>query len=372
MKKYLKELVCLGLAAIVIASGIPVYAGSLTSNDGSTAVQTTETETTVTETTKTESSDTSDTSDAETKADETETEVKAAETDASTEAAVSADDDNVVIQSDDKPYLALGADLTAEQQAVVLAALGVNADDLASYNVTYVTNAEEHQYLDSYIDSSKIGTKAWSSVVIVKRDKGYGIKISTSNINYCTIGMYKNALVTAGIEDADIIVAGPKPIAGTAALVGIFKAYTEISGGELSEENIDTALNELVLTGQLESTTGATADEIEGMVAYLKQQVAAGALTDENSISEAIDDACDQFDVTLTDEEKSDLIDLLLKIKDLDLDVDSLLTQAQSIYDKLADMGIDTSVGSGIGAKLSEFFSGIADAIKSFFSSIFS
>ena len=39
--------------------------------------------------------------------------------------------------------------------------------------------------------------------------------------------MYKNALVTAGIEDADIIVAGPKNISGTAALVGVFKAYQE-------------------------------------------------------------------------------------------------------------------------------------------------
>ena len=47
--------------------------------------------------------------------------------------------------------------------------MGIDPANLANYNVTYVTNAQEHQYLDSYVDSSKIGSKSWSSFVIVKR-----------------------------------------------------------------------------------------------------------------------------------------------------------------------------------------------------------
>lgn len=281
-------------------------------------------------------------------------------------------DDNVVIEKDDKPYLALGADLSAEQQAVVLGLMGISQEELANYNVTYVTNTEEHTYLDEYISAKEIGSKSWSSIVIVKRDKGNGINISTKNINYCTIGMYKNALVTAGIADADIIVAGPKPISGTAALVGIFKAYSDMTGEAIAENSMDTALNELVLTGQLANGTGADSEDVEAMIAYLKQKVAEGALQDENSIRDAINDACGEFNVSLSDEEKSQLIDLLLKIKDLDLDVDSLLSQAQSIYDKLSDMGFDTSAGSGIGAAIKSFFTGIVDAIKNFFSNIFS
>ena len=53
----------------------------------------------------------------------------------------------------------------------VLSLMGIDPANLANYNVTYVTNAQEHQYLDSYVDSSKIGSKSWSSVVIVKRKK---------------------------------------------------------------------------------------------------------------------------------------------------------------------------------------------------------
>lgn len=281
-------------------------------------------------------------------------------------------DDDVVIEEDDVPYLSLGADLTDEMRSTVLELMGIDEADIGDYNISYVTISEEHKYLDSYISSSAIGKRSLSSVVIVKREKGSGINISTKNINYCTVGMYKNALVTMGIEDADIIVVGPMSISGTAALVGIFKAYTEMTGEEISEESIDTALNELVLTGQLNSTAGADSEQVEAMMAYLKQKVAEGALESEDSISKAIDEACDKFDVTLTNEEKSDLIDLLLKIKDLDLDVDKLLEQAKSIYDNLSKWGIDTSSADGIGAKIGQFFSNIFDSIKNFFANLFS
>jgi uncharacterized protein YpuA (DUF1002 family) len=341
MKKHLKRLCVLGITAVMMTSGLTVSAGSLQSVTAES----------------TESKNTESITESEIKPDTKSPELKSDPA-----------DDKVVIKAKDKPYLALGADLSAEQKKVVLNAMGIKSADMEKFDVAYVTNAEEHRYLDAYISSSQIGKKSWSSVVIVKRKKGNGINISTKNINYCTIGMYKNALVTAGIADADIIVAGPKPISGTAALVGIFKAYTDMTGGSLSEEHVDTALNELVLTGQMENKKGASPDKVEGMVAYLKQQVADGALKNESSISDAIDKACDKFDVTLSDEEKSNLIDLLLKIKDLHLNADDLLSQAQSIYNKLSDFGVDTSSSSGIG----KFFSEMFNSIKSFFSKIFS
>lgn len=56
--------------------------------------------------------------------------------------------DDVEITLDDKPYLALGADLTADQQHTVLSYMGIEAADFDKYDVVYVSNAEEHQYLD--------------------------------------------------------------------------------------------------------------------------------------------------------------------------------------------------------------------------------
>ena len=272
-------------------------------------------------------------------------------------------DDNVVIKESDKPYLALGADLSEDQKNTVLSLMGIDPAQLGNYDVVTVSNSEEHQYLDAYIPSSQIGSKSWSSVVIVKKEKGNGINISTKNISYCTVGMYKNALVTAGIEDA----AGPKNISGTAALVGVFKAYQEMTGKELPQENVDTALNELVLTGQLESSTGADSESVEGLVAYLKQQIAENGLTDDDSIRKAIDEAADKFDVTLTEDQKAQLLELLKKIGDLDLDVDSLVNQAKSIYDKIENLGAD-----GIFDKIGSFFSNLFSSIADFFKNLFS
>ena len=281
---------------------------------------------------------------------------------------VDENNDNVEIKKDDKPYLALGADLSDDQKNTVLSLMGIDPANLANYNVTYVTNAQEHQYLDSNVDSSKIGSKSWSSVVIVKRKKGNGLNISTNNITYCTVGMYKNALTTAGITDADIIVAGPKPISGTAALVGIFEAYEAMTGEAVQDNVVDAALNELVVTGELEaSIQGLTDQEVEEFIAYIKSLIAEKGLTDEKSINEAIDEACDKYGVTLSDDERQKIVDLLLKITSLGIDLSGLVDYAASLYNSFKNGGSF----SGIIASIGNFFGNIFSAIGEFFKNLF-
>lgn len=265
------------------------------------------------------------------------------------------------ITKEDKPYLALGANLTAEQQATVLELLGIKPEELSDYDVIYVTNDEEHQYLGKYVSSDKIGTRSLSSVLVVKREEGHGINITTKNISYCTIGMYKNALITAGITDADIIVAGPTPISGTAALVGALKAYSVMTGEEVSEESMDAALNELVVTGDIAQIVGDS-EKAEELLAYLKQDIIENGLDSKEDIQKAIKKACDKFDITLNQDEIDQLTTLLMKIKDLDLDLDTMKSQAQSLYDKLADMDAE-----GLWDKIVAFFQSIIDFFKNLF-----
>lgn len=276
-----------------------------------------------------------------------------------------ADDDNVVIAEDDKPYLALGADLTNEQKNTVLGLMGIDPASLEDYHVVTVTNEEEHQYLDDYMNASTIGTRALSSVVIVKRDKGDGIHISTKNISYCTVGMYKNALATAGLEDADVIVAGPFRLSGTAALIGAMKAYADMEDKELDAESLDAAMNEIVVTGELNSSLGGEA-QTEEFIAYVKQKVVEGS-KDLESIKKVIADACKKFDITLSDSEKEQIVSLMEKIGSLDINIDSLLKQAGSIYESLANM----EDKSGILASIASFFKGIFESIVSFFKGLF-
>lgn len=271
--------------------------------------------------------------------------------------------DDVEITLDDKPYLALGADLTADQQHTVLSYMGIEAADFDEYDVVYVSNAEEHQYLDSYVPKKQIGTKALSSVLVSLADSGNGLKVSTYNINYCTAGMYKNALATAGVEDANVIVAGPFPLSGTAALVGTFEAYEKLTGKELDESVVDAAMDELVTTGDLEQSIDGDSNDVEAMIADLKGQIASGKIKTPEEMEQAIEKLADKYDLKLSDDDKQKLLGLMKKLQGLDLNWDSIKNQASAWASQLQNQLADKNIGQ----KIAAFFEKLFDMIRSLF-----
>ncbi|MDY4515178.1 MAG: DUF1002 domain-containing protein [Lachnospiraceae bacterium] len=265
----------------------------------------------------------------------------------------------------DKPYVALGADLNPSEREKVLGLLGVTEDDLKGYDVITVTNADEHKYLDSYLEASVIGSRALSSVMVVGKETGNGINVNTSNISYCTPGMYRNALITAGVEDADITVAGPFSISGTAALVGAIKAYETMTGEEVSEESLDAANNELVITGEIVESVG-DADKVEELIALVKQEVAQGEISSREDIARLVDQAVEELEVQLTDEDREKIVGLMDKIEGLDLNVDAIKQQAQDLYEKLDHLDFQFDKES-----VGNFLTRIVDAIVGFFRNLF-
>ena len=212
----------------------------------------------------------------------------------------------------EKPYVSLGADLNAQERATVLELLGVTEEDLKNYTVATITNKDEHDYLDAYLDKSVIGSRALSSVLVEGKTDGNGIKVTTHNISYCTTGMYQNALVTAGIKDADIVVAGPFKISGT-----------------------------------------------------VKEKVVEAQNMSEEEIGDVVDQAADEMEIKLSAEDRQAIVDLMEKIKGLDLDVDSLKEQAKDLYNKIEDLGLKLDINQ---EKVQGFF----DKIIQFFKNLFS
>ena len=262
----------------------------------------------------------------------------------------------------DTPYVALGADLNLEGRARVLRLLGISEEDVNNYTVTTVTNADEHEYLDSYLSSSIIGSRALSSVMVEGTAEGSGINVTTSNITYCTPGMYENALATAGIENADIKVAGPFNISGTAALVGAIKAYENMTGEEVKKENADTATNELVVTGQVAENVGDQ-EKAEQLIGAVKGEVVEGNATTTEEIGNVVDQAAQEMEVNLSEEDRQAIIDLMKKINDLNLNIDSLKEQASNLYDQIAgldlNLNIDEEQVKGFFEKILDFFRGL-------------
>lgn len=264
-----------------------------------------------------------------------------------------------------KPYLALGADLSESEKATVLEKLGVNEDDLSDYDVITITNQDEKDYLGDYMSDSVIGGRSLSSVLITKGETDSGIYVTTHNITYCTTGMYRNALITAGITDANVVVAGPFDISGTAALVGALKAYETMTGETVSEDSIDAAVNELVTTGSIADTVGDS-EKVEQLMALAKQYVVEGNLNSEDDIMNAIEQAANELDITLTDSQRDQISSLMTKISALDIDKEALKSQAKELYNSLKDMGINLD-DSGVRAQIKDIFVSVLELIKSFF-----
>lgn len=261
--------------------------------------------------------------------------------------------------------LALGADLSASQRAAVLSEMGITEAEAASYETIYITNDMEHQYLDESLGASVVGTHALSSVLLIPQESGAGLSVETHNVNFCTIAMYRNALLTAGVQDAKVIVAAPSSISGTAALVGALKAYETYSGEAVSEDAFSVATDELVLTGELMNELDS--EEISDLIAYLKQQIAEKGLDDPDKLSEVVRQASAEMDLNLTDEQVSQIVDLLLKLNKLDIDPGRLVSQAKELYDRLDSLGIDLDTEK-VGNFITRFVSSIWDLIQGFMS----
>lgn len=289
--------------------------------------------------------------------------------------AAEVDQSRIVNIDASKSIIALGADLSAEQRATVLSLMDVTEADLANYQVVTITNDMEHQYLDAYMDASVIGSKSLSSVKITPAESGHGVLVTTKNINYCTTGMYRNALLTAGVSDADILVVGPTEISGTAALIGAIKGYEAMSGESVSDTTLDTAMNELITTGEI-AMQDADSQDIEELIAFVKAKVAAGGLDSDDQIRSAIEEGEDKFGVTLTEDEINQIIAIMQKINQLGLDPNVLVSQAEDLYSKfgkdfLKNLDTDAIAKEVAKSEASGFFAKIGDAIKGFFAGLF-
>ncbi|NLL77022.1 MAG: DUF1002 domain-containing protein [Clostridiales bacterium] len=286
---------------------------------------------------------------------------------------------NVSAKEEGKIAVALGADLTAEQKAVVLELMGITEEQLSGYDVVYVTNAQEHQYLDQYLSSSVIGSKSLSSVMLKKGAPGSGVTVTTKNVNYCTTGMYRNALLIAGVEDTEVIVAAPAQISGTAALIGAVKAYEKMEGTTISDTSLSNALDELITTGELaEAAKNVSSDEIEKLIAYIKEKVANGELETDEDIRAAVEEGEERFGVDLTEAEVKRIVDLMNKLEGMGLNSSYLISQAEKLYSKYgagivnhADEAISEAVSDAVSEAAGGFFQSLKSSVKDFFDSIF-
>ncbi|WML53943.1 DUF1002 domain-containing protein [Neobacillus sp. PS3-12] len=255
----------------------------------------------------------------------------------------------------------LGENLTDQQKSSMLEEMNAPKD----VQIITVSNQEEHQYLGKYVSSSLIGTKAISSSAITIAAQGSGISVKTKNITWVTNEMYVNALITAGVKDANIYITAPVPVSGTAALTGIIKAY-EISADKTIPEDVKQAANqEMVTTAKLGDAIGDK--NAAALIAKIKDEIAKNKPNNDQELRAIIENAAKELGITLTEAQIQSLMDLFNKLKNLNINWNQVSDQLHKAQDQVTKF-LSSDQGQSFLEKLKQFFISLIDAIKSLFS----
>ena len=246
----------------------------------------------------------------------------------------------------------MGADLTERQREAVYEDFGIEEGSVTELTVT---NDEERAYLEGLVPDGKIGSVALSCIYIKTLAEGSGLSIEIHNINYCTEDMYMNALTTAGITDAEVVVSAPFPVSGTGALTGAYKAYEDITGTSLSSLAKSVGAEELVVTGELAEYIGS--DDATKMINELKGMLDVTQTMTDDEVRGEIKKLADLYKVSLTDSQVEQVLKLVRSLEGLDAD---------ELQTKLAGIAKAAETVN----KTEQAASKIFDSVKGFFASV--
>lgn len=254
--------------------------------------------------------------------------------------------------TDSGKVVTLGENLNEEQRASMYEYFGTSPDEVQTI---VVTHADEVQYMEGIATDEQIGPTTNSCAYVEPTDSG-GIKVKTANLNFVTSAMIASTLTTAGMENCNVIAACPFEVSGTGALTGIIMAYETASGEELDEGQKEAAMEELVTTGDLADSVGQ--EKATEVIKDVKTEVIDEGLTDPEKIGEAVDNIAEDNDITLTDDQRDQVVALMEKISQYDYDVNAL-------KDTLNNLTGDSGVLSNIWNSVKTFFVGSNDGILS-------
>lgn len=256
------------------------------------------------------------------------------------------------------PIVVYGSNLSDSEKALVREALRVEDEP----EVDEITVSG--QDLAKYISNSNPNSRMFSSAKITQEEEGKGLTISIvtpENITEVTAEMYANAMLTAGLEDATVEIAAPKPVTGHSALVGIYKAYEEKTGETLDTERTDVANEELSVATDLANNADITEEQVAQLLTGIKKQIAELDPSTREEIEQIVEDQLSNLQINLSEEDRQKLVNLMDRISQLDIDFSEW-------SDQLADLS------ASFEEKFGEFFNneeGFWQKVKNFFINLF-
>ncbi|WP_077306880.1 DUF1002 domain-containing protein [Terribacillus halophilus] len=260
------------------------------------------------------------------------------------------------------PIVVVGDSLSDAQKQQVREDLGVtNTNNVEEIPVT----ADD---IVKYINGDA-NSRMYSSAMITREEEGHGLEIqivTPENITQVTVDMYKNALLTAGIENAAVEVASPVKVSGHSALTGIYKAY-DTADGNLDPERTEVANDELDLTTDLAQQEGLDNEKVTQLMTDIKQEIAEQNPATREEVEQIVSDQLSKLEVSLSEEDRQLLIDLFDKMRQLDINFDGVKNQLEDIASTIQDKIDEVANNDGFWQGVKDFFKSIGDFFKNLF-----
>ncbi len=270
-------------------------------------------------------------------------------------------EDPVINEKLGVPIVVYGANLSDAEKESVKTSLGV-AQEAEVEEITV-----DGSDLVKYIKNGNSQARMYSSAKITRQEAGKGLVITIvteDNITQVTPEIYATAMLTAGIEDAIVEVASPKKVTGHSALVGIYKAY-EVTGEKLDTERTDVANDELNLATKFAKETGVDSDKVAELLTGIKKQIAEKNPATKEDVEKIVAEQLKKYNVELSDADRQLLIDLMDRIRNLDIDFSKLSEQLSDMTSKIKSTLGD--IDPGFWDKVKGFFANLLESVQSWF-----
>ncbi|MGH4126026.1 MAG: DUF1002 domain-containing protein [Clostridium sp.] len=256
--------------------------------------------------------------------------------------------------ADSYKSVTIGYDLTNQQKQDMLKYFDV---DRNSASIVEVTANEEKKYLGDTVSRAQLGNKAISCSYIEPTNTG-GLVVNTNNVTWVNDSMIKNALITAGIENANVKVSAPFTVSGTAAMTGILKGFENSKDGKkLDESTKKTANEEVAVTGKLGEKIGQ--DKAAGLINEVKSEVIKDKPKNEKGITKIVKNVTNNYNYDLSKDDVSTIVGLMTNVNKLNLDYSKVKGQLEGVASTMKNT-LESD-------KTKSWFAGVCDSIGNFF-----
>lgn len=261
------------------------------------------------------------------------------------------------------PIVVYGETLTSDQKAEVRRLLDVK--DPSTVEEITVTAQDLARLIGGNPNS-----RMFSSAKITLKEKGNGLVttiVTPDNITEVTSEMYSNALLTAGIENANIDVASPVKVTGHSALSGVYKAY-ESRGEELDRDRMEVASEELDLATDLAKKEGLDEEKVSELLTEIKKMIAEQNPATREDVERIVEEQLSKMNITLSPEDRQLLIDLFEKMRSLNIDFDHVKQQLEDLTRDIKKKMEKVIGDDGFWDRVADFFKNMIDSIRKLFS----